>query len=162
MEVILVVGLILFAAYLQISDFLSGKWWSKSEEQVVPVVEPPKLEIPINKFIENMDKSHFFLNLSTNKTGPNIPESVKKTLRSLAMTGASKKTKTQHYVPYNRIPSHIYNAHKDALAPHIRRRNVTYYVAGSPLHKNRVLLGNYFNGQTLQPEAWYNIRNPIQ
>lgn len=96
-----------------------------------------------------------------NRNGPNIPKSVKKTLRSLAMTGVLKKTKTRQFVPYSRIPQDILNAHEKALMPHVRRLNVTYKSGGSPIQNKHVLLGHYFNGRTLQPEAWYHIRNPI-
>ena len=130
----------------------------KNPESIAVIVQPN--DPPINNFLEQGNRSHLFLNLSgSNRV--NLPVNIVKTLRSLAMIGASKRTKTQRFVPYNRIPSNIYTAHKDVLDPHIHRRNVTYKMGGSPIHNKRVLLGHYFNGATLQPEEWYNIRNPI-
>jgi len=163
MEVIIVLSLILFTAYLQISDFIKGLW--HSAEQDAPTVDliipDPEPKLRTNNFLEDGERSHLFLNLSTNKQGPNIPKSVKKTLRSLAMRGATKRTTTQHFIPYSRIPQDILNTHEKALMPHVRRLNVTYKMGGSPIQNKHVLLGHYFNGKTLQPEGWYHIHNPI-
>ena len=163
MEVIVVLSLFLFVAYLKISDFIKGLWHSNKEDaRTVDLIIPdPEPKLPTNNFLEDGERSHLFLNLSKNRNGPNIPKSVKKTLRSLAMTGALKRTKTRQFVPYSRIPQDILNAHRETLKPHIRRLNVTYKVGGSPIQEKHVLLGDYFNGQMRQPEAWYHIHNPI-
>jgi hypothetical protein len=115
-------------------------------------------EPPVNNFLEEGNRSHLFVNLSKKI---NLPANVTKTLRKLAMRGATNRTNTQRFVPFSRIPQDILNTHQEALLPHSRHLNVTYKVGGSPIQNKHVLLGHYFNGETLQPAGWYHLRNPI-